>query len=258
MAATSCKKYSKGSCGDVFDSSKFRKRFHFSYFFSMNISQPKVRVKFPRVVLKTMQRRSSSEHESFKEGGKVKKRVSPKGLLPMKVGRACSNFFRCKKGSIKEGSCSSSIDNDRVRGKNAFDLADKKEAERLRKVKMEEMGLLKLSFKSLMKKRNGDCSGTDAIDGGSNDDQKQEGSHSLPRVPLRIMTAQHRLKVARSMRKKMVKMGSGKTDQEDGERSVQELCKKRILLGEKCRPLNHSGTLQYDKDGVLLPETIPE
>ncbi|KAK4427626.1 hypothetical protein Salat_1531600 [Sesamum alatum] len=35
-----------------------------------------------------------------------------------------------------------------------------------------------------------------------------------------------------------------------------ELCKKRILMGEKCRPLNISGTLHYDKNGVLLPEDV--
>ncbi|KAL1546201.1 hypothetical protein AAHA92_22833 [Salvia divinorum] len=35
---------------------------------------------------------------------------------------------------------------------------------------------------------------------------------------------------------------------------AMELCKKRILLGNKCRDLNLSGVLQYDKQGILLPE----
>lgn len=35
-----------------------------------------------------------------------------------------------------------------------------------------------------------------------------------------------------------------------------ELCKKRILLGEKCRPLNPSGVLHYDDNGILLPEDV--
>lgn len=35
-----------------------------------------------------------------------------------------------------------------------------------------------------------------------------------------------------------------------------ELCKKRILMGEKCKPLNASGALHYDKNGVLLPEQV--
>ncbi|KAL1549768.1 hypothetical protein AAHA92_17825 [Salvia divinorum] len=34
----------------------------------------------------------------------------------------------------------------------------------------------------------------------------------------------------------------------------EELCKKRILMGEKCRALNLSGVLHYDNQGILLPE----
>lgn len=33
-----------------------------------------------------------------------------------------------------------------------------------------------------------------------------------------------------------------------------ELCKKKILMGEKCRPLH--GRLHYDKNGVLVPQGI--
>ncbi|KAF8015965.1 hypothetical protein BT93_H1497 [Corymbia citriodora subsp. variegata] len=43
-------------------------------------------------------------------------------------------------------------------------------------------------------------------------------------------------------------------EQEGGE---VELCKKRILMGRRCKPLNCSGTLQYDNDGILLPELLP-
>ncbi|CAA7030728.1 unnamed protein product [Microthlaspi erraticum] len=34
----------------------------------------------------------------------------------------------------------------------------------------------------------------------------------------------------------------------------EELCKKRILMGERCKPINRSGILQYAGDGILLPE----
>ncbi|EOA22247.1 hypothetical protein CARUB_v10002836mg, partial [Capsella rubella] len=34
----------------------------------------------------------------------------------------------------------------------------------------------------------------------------------------------------------------------------EELCKKRILMGERCKPINKSGVLQYGGDGILLPE----
>ncbi|KAG8363871.1 hypothetical protein BUALT_Bualt19G0067600 [Buddleja alternifolia] len=48
-----------------------------------------------------------------------------------------------------------------------------------------------------------------------------------------------------------------KGEKEDTNREV-ELCKKRILMGIKCRPLNLSGKLQYDKNGILLPEPSEE
>lgn len=45
--------------------------------------------------------------------------------------------------------------------------------------------------------------------------------------------------------KKMMKIRNRKKDQ-------FELCKKKILMGEKCRPLH--GSLHYDKNGVLVAE----
>ncbi|CAN6715148.1 unnamed protein product [Malus baccata var. baccata] len=43
-------------------------------------------------------------------------------------------------------------------------------------------------------------------------------------------------------------------DEEDnskqGEREGEELCKKRILMGGKCKPLSLSETLEYDQDGI--------
>ena len=47
----------------------------------------------------------------------------------------------------------------------------------------------------------------------------------------------------------------GKDKEENGE---LELCKKRIPMGEKCRRLGLSCTLQYDKDDILLPEVLGE
>ncbi|KAI3742251.1 hypothetical protein L1987_59931 [Smallanthus sonchifolius] len=40
----------------------------------------------------------------------------------------------------------------------------------------------------------------------------------------------------------------------EGKEEALELCKKRIIMGKKCRPLNVSGALHYDKNGVLVPE----
>ncbi|KAL3728395.1 hypothetical protein ACJRO7_033045 [Eucalyptus globulus] len=44
---------------------------------------------------------------------------------------------------------------------------------------------------------------------------------------------------------------------EEEEGGEVELCKKRILMGRRCKPLNCSGTLQYDKNGILLPDLLP-
>lgn len=45
-------------------------------------------------------------------------------------------------------------------------------------------------------------------------------------------------------------------EEEESDGEEMELCKKRILMGDKCKPLNISGSLHYDKNGVLLPELL--
>ncbi|GAA0166465.1 hypothetical protein LIER_21613 [Lithospermum erythrorhizon] len=40
------------------------------------------------------------------------------------------------------------------------------------------------------------------------------------------------------------------------EANTMELCKKRIMMGRRCRSLNLSGSLQYDENGILLPEEL--
>ena len=92
---------------------------------------------------------------------------------------------------------------------------------------------------------------------------KQGSSDHLIRVPSKILTTRKKLRVARSLRKNMNKQFKrGSEEENDGkdkeEKGELELCKKRILMGEKCRPLDFSGTLQYDKDGILLPEVLGE
>ncbi|EEF49926.1 hypothetical protein RCOM_1434180 [Ricinus communis] len=102
---------------------------------------------------------------------------------------------------------------------------------------------------------------------------RQGSTHSLPRVPSRILTTKQKLKMAHSLTKmgsrrksrsedrdeceSLIRMESGRKSEWEDRGGGVELCKKRILMGGKCRPLNNSGTLQYDKDGVLLPDIIP-
>lgn len=85
--------------------------------------------------------------------------------------------------------------------------------------------------------------------------RRQESSSNLPRVPSRVLTTRRKLKMARSLRKMANRQLRGKLEQDDEEtedRHGEELWKKRILMGEKCKPLN----LHYDNDGILLPEFL--
>ncbi|KAK2638022.1 hypothetical protein Ddye_025817 [Dipteronia dyeriana] len=78
---------------------------------------------------------------------------------------------------------------------------------------------------------------------------RQESSGKLKRVSSRV--AIQRLKIGGSMREK------SSIQKIEEERVDEELCKKRILMGERCKPLNISGTLHYDQDGILLPDVLP-
>ncbi|KAL0718112.1 hypothetical protein Bca4012_067434 [Brassica carinata] len=67
------------------------------------------------------------------------------------------------------------------------------------------------------------------------------------RIRLKILILGKRLKTRRRrIRRRSVNLSEG-----NGE---EELCKKRILMGERCKPINQSGVLQYDGDGIIVPE----
>ncbi|GAV88070.1 hypothetical protein CFOL_v3_31494 [Cephalotus follicularis] len=83
---------------------------------------------------------------------------------------------------------------------------------------------------------------------------RRERCRGLPRVPSRILTTRKKLRMARS-----IKMwGSRRIEGEREDRGDKELCKKRILMGERCKPLNYSGSLHYDINGILLPEVAQD
>lgn len=73
--------------------------------------------------------------------------------------------------------------------------------------------------------------------------QKKENFWQSARFRLKILFLGQRLKTTRGRRRSL---SEGIVD--------EELCKKRILMGERCKPMNKSGVLQYDADGILLPE----
>lgn len=77
--------------------------------------------------------------------------------------------------------------------------------------------------------------------------QKNRSFWESARVRLKILILGQRLKTRKRKRRRRRKSLSESTGEE-------ELCKKRILMGERCKPINRSGILQYDGDGILLPE----
>ncbi|XVF05995.1 hypothetical protein REPUB_Repub06bG0009700 [Reevesia pubescens] len=81
--------------------------------------------------------------------------------------------------------------------------------------------------------------------------KQAENPRDLTRFRSKTMTNHNRKpKIAWTMRRVSSVLVGGKSEN-------LELCKKRILMGGRCRPLNHSGIIQYDKNGVLMPEIIP-
>ncbi|ESQ32213.1 hypothetical protein EUTSA_v10005673mg [Eutrema salsugineum] len=76
--------------------------------------------------------------------------------------------------------------------------------------------------------------------------QKKESFWESARVRLKILILGRRLRTRKRRRRRRRRLNEG-----IGE---DELCKKRILMGERCKPINRSGILQYDGDGILLPE----
>ncbi|KAK9292287.1 hypothetical protein L1049_020251 [Liquidambar formosana] len=127
-----------------------------------------------------------------------------------------------------------------------------------------------LSFPSFFNKKTGlkfiksksnktsrcDSSGSDSSENGVATNcivnGTEENSCSLATVSSsRISFSRVKLRRENSIRKKATNQV-----EEEEERGEEELCKKRILMGERCRPLNMSGILQYDKNGIILPEEV--
>ncbi|KAL1212785.1 hypothetical protein V5N11_021336 [Cardamine amara subsp. amara] len=77
---------------------------------------------------------------------------------------------------------------------------------------------------------------------------QKESFWQSARLRLKILFLGQRLKTRkrkrRLRRRRSLSEGMGE----------KELCKKRILMGERCKPMNKSGVLHYDGDGILLPE----
>lgn len=226
--------------------------------------QQKRGISIHKLLVNTMQRKNhhhnkhNKETENsipIKEKKSKKKKRKNKKWVPKKVGSIFYNVFGHKKS--KKSICSSSI-NDVKRPnfwsrslKEILEMEEEKEnqeeLDNTRKLKGKSK--LSLSFSGFFSKKSSDRSNSDQT-GATLLMGKQENGSKLARNP----SGYRKIRRGRSMRKKVVKQSEEKENEE--ERGEDELCKKRILKGVKCRPLNLSGDLHYDRNGVLLPEEV--
>ncbi|KAM6597841.1 hypothetical protein CsatA_008365 [Cannabis sativa] len=158
-------------------------------------------------------------------------------LLSTKVGSIFTHVFRSKK---KNTTTKNDRDSNTFVSRENSGLLTKK----MRSVKLTKKVLLLPSATETVSGRcnRGGANGVVVM-------AKRDGSGKLVRVSSGVVQSRRK-----------VRLNNNKyEDSEKGRRDSGgvELCKKRILMGGKCKPLNVSGTLQYDNNGVLLPEPLP-
>lgn len=298
-----------------------------SYIITIPIPRSKLRIKIPKLLLKTMQRRVHKDvdpapdpERDYDSNQTRNKKKGTENFLRRKAGCIFTNInvFGNKKSpqntTFKNGKYDVVKDVDGVRhdgngieteicednhdydgqpfeveqefssskfhsAKKTLEGADDEGSEEMIS-KMSPKGSLPLAYlfneeKSMnfnIKSKTSSCAfisnkdnGNAANDGGGGGVTNSlkvvgESSRHFIRVPSRISTSRSRrkLRIAVFVRKIESKRFEEQNAAEAGreESGGQELCKKRILMGSKCKPLNSSGILQYDKDGILLPEAL--
>ncbi|KAA8545216.1 hypothetical protein F0562_020000 [Nyssa sinensis] len=274
-----------------------------SYFISITIPQPKLRIKIPKLLVKTMQRRSqkcSNEADEFDQNKNKNKCVKPRRLfLRKKVGSIIHNVFGSKKSqeimeeleednekklncgdgpfqiSTPETKISKSyslkeileIENERekqemlegLKSSQQSDMADKQPLKGPGSLSLSGLFITKDHLSFIKGKMNKACNcsyrdkrGDNGVGSSFRVIGKQESSSNLTRVPSGRAIGCRNIRRVKSTRKKVTKQV-----EEDSEQEGEELCKKRILMGGRCRTINLSGALHYDENGILLPEAIP-
>ncbi|KAJ6876671.1 hypothetical protein NC651_029620 [Populus alba x Populus x berolinensis] len=229
--------------------------------------EPKIRIRIPQLLAKTMRRRSNdciTDHLDDHARAKKERVVKPKSLLPEKFGL----FFPSVFGKKKSPKASSKVHKNGDGYKSDLAWADDGFC-------MMEISLLGLhqSLHYLFLEI---------------EEEEEEGEeHEKPTMERRdnkpSRAADMFLKVSFSsigfFHKESIKGTPYRSEVEDGfvpgkyyeepkwrktsanrgesrEECGEELCKKRILMGERCKPLSFSGSLHYDEDGTLLPEVL--
>ncbi|XVF57548.1 hypothetical protein PTKIN_Ptkin06aG0214700 [Pterospermum kingtungense] len=267
-----------------------------SYVISITFPQPVIRIRIPNVLVKALKRRnqSSTIGENGEKGSKNKtkhKATSKKGLRN-KVGSAVSTLFG--KNNKKSAETDSKGGNGGVDDEEMKKLKEMVERvdmgpEKITEKTTGEDGLkdgvqpvMAIAATDQRKERPKSCrtypkknalnnektrnvqDGATVVnnvdssvvarvgDKGPKTVVKQaENSNDLTRFrPKSTVSSNGKPKNAWSVKRMSSALVRGKSEK-------HELCKKRILMGVKCRPLNHSGRIQYDQNGVLVPDIVP-
>ncbi|KAI8028360.1 hypothetical protein LOK49_LG02G02280 [Camellia lanceoleosa] len=217
-----------------------------SSFIIIRIShQEIIRIKIPKLLSKTIMHKTTitsningnvnqtngADEDNNNNNNKTKKRSWPKprNLLPKKVSFMACNIF-C--GNKKPPSLP-------LQDGNELEIGNKNNNGLTLTECMEERGV-EPEISGSVKNTSSSCSS-----------KKVSSSSKF------IWVSNRMIRKARSgggERKKVIKKRDEEEKNGEKEEEAEELCKKRILMGEKCRPLNLSGALHYDKNGVLLPE----
>ncbi|KAJ6384591.1 hypothetical protein OIU78_027825 [Salix suchowensis] len=267
---------------------------------SITPPEPKIRIRIPKLLAKTMQRRSDdciTDHLDDHTRAKKERVVQPKSLLPQKLGLFFSSVFGKKKSPKasskvhKNGDGYKSdvavVDGGLHDGDQPLEVAPKSPLHLLEIEEEEEEGengkpaierrenkpsraadmYLKVSFPFLSFFTK--YTGLNFFRGKTITDhtvlRRQGTSHNLASGARMSETPAGRqessgnlLRNPSTVPSTRGKIGGkpGQAGEESREESGDELCKKRILMGEKCKPLNLSGSLHYDEDGILLPEVL--
>lgn len=219
-----------------------------SYLISIKIHQPKIRIKIPKLIVKTMrfnptETNNKNTSVDCAESPKTTLFSKPRKLLlsTTKVGSIFTSVFHNKKHQQPQPPEGSSSNNKCLDCGNIPAKYSRENSGSLKKKRSNNAPTMagKLTQKVLLpgSKKRVEVEEPMVIG-------KQESSGKLVRVVSST--------VVQTRRNKLRKFN--KKDLEKGKDGDVELCKKRILMGGKCKPLNISGTLHYDNNGILLPD----
>lgn len=187
-------------------------------------------LKIPKILLvKSMQKRNQKSNTEDFEADKIKNKKKrwgrlPRNLFPKKMGSIICHVFGKQKSAEPKILKSHSL-------KEILEIEDN-EKKREKTCCAKSLQLLRDENKQSLKVMGVNC-----------------------RKVKRVRSVKNRVKQSEGK----LETGEGKEGGNEKEKETkkdEELCKKRILMGGKCRPLNVSGVLHYDQDGILLPEDV--